>query len=86
MFLHAHRQLLAPSSRRSASRRERVVLACKVEARDGEVEGEAEVEVDACAESGWYDACVWPWAASRDAKSEVGVMLAGVTELVLFRS
>ena len=62
------------------------MLACKVEARDGEAEGEAAAEVDACAESGWYDACVWPWAASRDAKREVGNMLAGVTEFGLYRS
>jgi len=36
--------------------RERVVLARGVEVGEGEVEAEA--EVDACAESGWYDACV----------------------------
>ena len=34
--------------------RERVVLARGVD----EGEGEDEPEVDACAESGWYDACV----------------------------
>jgi len=34
--------------------RERVVLARGVD--DGE--GEVEAEVEACAESGWYDACV----------------------------
>ena len=54
MLLYAHRQLPASSangrSGRSASRRERVVLACKVKARDDEVEDEA--EADTCAESG----------------------------------
>ena len=62
------------------------MLGCKVKARDDEVEGEAEAEVDACAESGWYDACVWPCAASRDAKREVGGMFAGVMDLGLYRS
>lgn len=37
--------------------RERVVLARGVEVGEGEV-GDEEAEVDACAESGWYDACV----------------------------
>lgn len=43
----------ANGRRRSASRRERAVSACKVKARDGEVEGEAEAEADTCAESGY---------------------------------
>jgi len=38
--------------------RERVVLAGGVEVGEGEVEDEAEAEVDACADSGLYDACV----------------------------
>jgi hypothetical protein len=38
--------------------RERVVLARGVEVGEGEVGDEGEAEVDACAESGWYDACV----------------------------
>ena len=38
--------------------RERVVLARSVEVGEGEVGDEGEAEVDACAESGWYDACV----------------------------
>jgi hypothetical protein len=38
--------------------RERVVLARGVDVGEGEVEDEAEAEVEACAESGWYDACV----------------------------
>ena len=42
------------------------MLACKVRARDGEVEGEA--EADTCAESGWYRARDRPWAATGDAK------------------
>jgi hypothetical protein len=41
------------------------VLACKVKARDGEVESEA--EADTCAESGRYRARVRPWAAPGDA-------------------
>ena len=86
MFLYAHGQSPASSSRRSASWHEKVVLVCKVKARDGKVEGEAEAEVDACAESGWYDACVWACAASRNAKREAGGMLAEVTELGLYRS
>jgi hypothetical protein len=39
---------------------------CKVKARDGEVEGEA--EADTCAESEWYRARVRPWSATGDAK------------------
>jgi hypothetical protein len=47
------------------------VSACKVKARDGEVEGEAEAKADTCAESGWYRACDRPWAATGDAKDAV---------------
>ena len=38
--------------------RERVVLARGVEVGEGEVGDDADAEVEACAESGWYDACV----------------------------
>ena len=38
--------------------RERVVLARGVDVGEGEEGDDADAEVDACAESGWYDACV----------------------------
>jgi len=62
------------------------VLARGVDVGEGEVADEAEAEVDACAESGWYDACVWPCAASGDATRELDGVLAGVMELGLYRS
>ncbi len=34
------------------------MLARGVEVGEGEVEDDAEAEVDACADSGWYEACV----------------------------
>src|SRR6266436_1796898 len=40
--------------RSDESGRERVVLARVVEVGEGEVEDDAEAEVDACADSGWY--------------------------------
>jgi hypothetical protein len=38
--------------------RERVVLARGVDEGDGDEGDEGDAEVEACAESGWYDACV----------------------------
>jgi len=38
--------------------RERVVLARGVEVGEGEVGDEGDADVEACAERGWYDACV----------------------------
>jgi hypothetical protein len=74
MFLHARRQSPASSAnegiRISASWPERVVFACRVKARGGEVEGEA--EADTCAESGWYRPRVRPWAATGGAKDADG--------------
>lgn len=61
--------------------RERVMLA-----RGVEVGEEDEAEVDACAESGLYDACVRPCAVTGDATCELDGVLAGVIELGLYRS
>ena len=47
------------------------MLACKVKARDGEVEGKAEAKGDTRAENGWYRACDRPRDA-KDADEEAG--------------
>lgn len=45
-----------------------MAFACKVEARDGEVEGEEGADADTCADGEWYRAGVRSWAATGGAK------------------
>lgn len=45
-------------SRSDDAGRESVVLARGVDEGEGEDGDEPEAEVEACADSGWYDACV----------------------------
>jgi hypothetical protein len=59
--------------------RERVVLARCVDVGEGAVGEQAEAEVEAWAESGWYEGC------AGDATRELEGVLAGVVELELYK-